>query len=70
MSAIATAILALLTNLPKAVSAIEAFYNTIKADLSATDTATLDAVFAVINPKVNADLATLHSDAAGGAAGG
>jgi hypothetical protein len=64
MSAIATAIVALLTNLPKEVSAIEAFYTTIKGALSGSDTATLDAVFAVLNPKVNADLATLQADAA------
>ena len=69
MSAVVTLILQLITAAPGAISSIEALYSEIKQLLPASDVTSLDAIFAVLNPKVNADLSQLATDAEKGAGG-
>ena len=63
MSPIVSLILGLIVQLPGEVTAVQAAYQTIKADLSAPDVATLDPIFAALNAKTAADVAQFDKDA-------
>jgi hypothetical protein len=66
MSPIVATILGLIAAAPGAISQIESLWTLVKGAFSATDVATVDAVLAVLNPKVDADVAALHIAALAG----
>ena len=66
MSPIVTLILSLITQLPGAITQIEAAYTAIKTTLSTNDQATLTGIFNALNIKTDADVAKLDVDAAAG----
>ena len=66
MNPIVTAILALITAAPTFIVQIEALWTQIKSGVSTSDQAVVDTVLSVLNPKTDADVAQLHTDAAAG----
>jgi hypothetical protein len=67
MSPIVVTILALISAAPQAITEIESLWSSIKGSFSTQDQATVDGVLAVLNPKVDADVAALHLAALAGA---
>ena len=56
--------LALLAAAPGAYNEVVALWNQAKTAFSASDQATVDRVLAALDPKLDADIAQLHNDAA------
>lgn len=69
MPTILTTILALIAAAPQAYSQILALWNLAKSGFSASDQASVDAVLAVLNPKLDTDVGQLNIDANTGARG-
>lgn len=63
MSPIVASILALLAAAPNAIAEVQALWATIKDGFSAKDQATVDGIFAFLNPKLDTDIAALHAAA-------
>lgn len=67
MSPIVLTILGLISAAPQAIAQIEALWASVRSSFSTKDQATVDGILAVLNPKVDADVAALHLAALAGA---